>query len=87
MDFLKYLILILFGASLLIIIFLALKSRSFFKTLFLNAFFGLSLLAIFYLLKPYTGFYIPINEYTVILSSVLGIPSVIMFLCLNIIFI
>ncbi len=86
MDFIKYLIITISVISLLIILFFALKSRKFIKIMLFNAFLGVGLLTVFYLIKPYIGFFIPINEYTVFLSATFGIPAVIMFLCLNVIF-
>lgn len=71
----------------LVIFIFALKSHKFFKTLFLNAFIGLSVLAIIDLTGKYTGIFLPINWYSVCGASVFGIPAVCGFLVLQIIFI
>ncbi len=67
----------------LIILYFAFKSKKPIKFLFLNAFSGVIIIAMLYLTKKYTGVFIPINQYTVVGSSVFGIPSTICFLILN----
>ncbi len=67
----------------LVILFFALKSHKFFKTLLFNAFLGLCVLAIIDLTAKYSGLYIPLNPYSVISSGVFGIPAVSLFLAIQ----
>lgn len=64
----------------------AAKTKRFFKTLLLNAFLGLAVMAIIDLTAKFTGVHIPVNQYTVVGSAVFGIPAVCGFLILPIIF-
>lgn len=86
MDFLKYGAIIVLAVTELIILILAIKTRKPFKCLFLNALCGILVIVLLNLTKKYTGVLIPVNEYTVIGSATLGIPAVIGFLVLNLIF-
>ena len=70
----------------LTILFFALKSHKFFKTLFFNAVLGIGVLAIINLTTNYTNIFIPVNWYSVVGSGVFGIPAVSFFLILQIIF-
>ena len=83
MDFLKYGAFTILGITYLIIIILSIKSRKPIKFLFLNAFFGILVLLLVHFTDTFTGVTLPINEYTVLGSSSLGVPSVIGFLILN----
>lgn len=87
MDFLKYIILSVVGITLICLLFFAIKSRKFFKTLFLNAVLGICAIAIIDLTAKFSGVYIPINYYTVGTGSVLGLPGVFGLLAGNFIFI
>lgn len=69
----------------LCVLFFAIKSHKFFKTLLFNAFLGISVLAIIDLTAKFTGMYIPLNWYNVGGSAVFGIPAVILFLIMQII--
>lgn len=69
------------------ILFFSMISRKFFKTIFLNAILGLITIVIINLSSKFTGVYIPLNYYTVLGGISLGIPSIIGFLILSIIFI
>ena len=84
MNFLKYAALIVLIVGFLYIIIISVKSKKPFKFLLVNAFFGVAILLIVSLTKRFTNVVLPINEYTVIGSSVFGIPCVIGFLVLNI---
>lgn len=87
MEILKYIILSALGITVLLILFFALKSRKFFKTLFFNAFLGITALAVIDITSKFSGVYIPVNYYTVGASGVLGLPGVFGFLISNFIFI
>jgi len=71
----------------LCILFFAIKTHRFTKTLFLNFFLGISVFAIIELTRKFTGMYIPINWYTVLASGVFGVPAICGLLCVQIIFI
>lgn len=87
MTFLKNAWIILLGLTFFIILVYSLVSRKPFKTLLLNAFLGVMALAVVNLTSKYTGAFIPLNEYTAVGSSVLGLPAVCGFLLLKFIFI
>lgn len=57
-------------------IFLLFKTKNPFKNLLFNAIIGIGALAVIYLIKSFTGFYVPINKCTVICSAVGGLPAV-----------
>ncbi len=85
MDFLKYLVLSLLSITALVILFLSAKAKKVLKFLILNSFIGISVFAILYFTKKYTGLNLGLNEYTLVGSSVFGIPAVIGLLVLNLI--
>jgi len=87
LDFLKYGFIIIFSISILLIMIFAIKSKKFFKTLFLGALSGIGTVIIINLTSKYSGIYIPVNEFSVMASGVFGIPGVCGLLILNIIFI
>ncbi|MBQ6826146.1 MAG: pro-sigmaK processing inhibitor BofA family protein [Clostridia bacterium] len=86
MEILKYIVISLLSLSAFIIFCFAVKSKKTLKTLFLNGFMGVCLLAIIDLTSRFTGVHIPINLYTVAGSAVFGIPALIGFLLLGFIF-
>ena len=67
------------------ILILAIKTKKPIKFLLLNGLCGILILILIYLAKKFTGVIIPINEYTVIGCSTLGVPCAIGFLILNLI--
>lgn len=69
----------------LVVLFFAIKSHKFFKTLLFNAFLGVCVLAIVDLTSKLSGIYIPINWYSVGSSATFGIPAVCLLLVLQII--
>ncbi len=83
MTFLKYAVSTILIICFLYIIFLAIKSRKPIKFLLFNAFIGITTLLIIVLTKKLTNIFLPVNEYTVIGSAVLGVPFIIGFLILN----
>ncbi|MBR7132819.1 MAG: pro-sigmaK processing inhibitor BofA family protein [Clostridia bacterium] len=87
MIFLKYAVITLLGISAFVILIFAIKSKKPFKALILNAILGVAVLGIVDLSSKLTGVYIPINEYTVLGSSIYGLPAICGFLLLRFIFI
>ena len=87
MESLKIIVLSVVAVSMLLILIFALSGKNTLKTLFLNMFTGLCVLLIFKMLSVYIGIEIPINKYTVAGCGLLGIPALIGFLILNLIFI
>lgn len=74
------------GLTALILLIIALYSKSFFKTLFLNALSGIGILIVINLTAKSSGVYIPVNYYTVSCAGVLGLPGVFGLLIANLIF-
>jgi len=75
-----------FALCYLIIIITAFFTGKSIKRLLLNAVFGLTVLALIDVTARFSEVYIPINLYTVIGVSTFGIPAVIGFLVLPLIF-
>lgn len=65
----------------------AIRSRKFLRLILLNAFFGIAALGLLYLTRKFTGFYLPINEWTVASSGVFGIIGVVGMLVLPFVFV
>lgn len=86
MDFLKWsaIILIFFFYSL--VIFFAIKSKKPLLMLVFNALSGIFAMVIINLTAKYTGCHIPVNYYTVGISSVLGMPGVASLLTIKFLF-
>ena len=86
MEILKYggIAVIAIGALALLIF--SAKTGKLFKTLILNAFMGIAVMAVIDLTAKFTGVHIPVNWWTVGGSAVFGIPAVCGFLILPIIF-
>ena len=87
MDAMKYFMIVLCIITILMILFFAIKSRRFFKIIFLNAFLGIGAIILINLTKKYTGVYIPINYWTVSTGGIFGLPAVLGLLICNFIFI
>lgn len=86
MEILKYggiAVLVVGALSLLIF---AVKTKKFFKTLLLNAFLALCVMAAIDLTAKFTGVHIPVNWWTVAGTAVFGIPAVCGYLILPLIF-
>lgn len=64
-------------ASLIIILTVSLKSKHFFKSVFLSAFSGLGGLFAVHVLSWFTPLSLPVNLFTALVSAVGGIPGVI----------
>ena len=65
------------AASLIIILTVSLKSKHFFKSVFLSAFSGLSALFAVHVISWFTGLSLSVNLFTAAVSAVGGIPGVI----------
>lgn len=79
-----FLILIFFYA--LIFIFLTLKTKRFMFSVVMNALLGVLLMTIINLTSKFLGVKIPVNEFSFLISSFLGVPGIILILLINIIF-
>ena len=86
MEILKYggIVVLIVGALSLLIF--AVRTKKFFKTLLLNAFLGLAVMAVIDLTAKFTGAHIPVNLWTVGGSAVFGIRAVSGYLILPLIF-
>ncbi len=87
MGIFKIIILSVLGLTALLILFFALKSRRFFKTIFLNALLGILAITVLNLTSRFSGVYIPVNYYSAGTGAVLGLPGVFGLLIANFIFI
>lgn len=87
LDFFKYFYIILIVISALLIFVFALCSKKPLKTLILSSAIGLVLIILINLTSKYTNVHIPINWYTCTGGVMFGIPAIIGFLILNLIFI
>lgn len=86
MGFLGVFSICVLSVCLLAVLIICLKSGRFIKSLFLNAIIGILVLVAINLLSRYTGIKIPVNEYTVPFCALCGIPGIILFIMLPIIF-
>lgn len=66
-----------FVLSFIIILTVSLKSKHFFKSVFLSAFSGAGSLFAVYVLSLFTPVSLPVNIFTLTVSAVSGIPGVI----------
>ncbi len=87
MEILKYIALCVVFIGIIAILIIAIKSRKPFKFLILNALIGFALMLILHFTEKFTGIKFPINQYTAIGGSILGVPAIIGFLIFNIIFV
>ena len=86
MDAVKYIIISVLAITALIILFFAIKSRKFIRTLLLNAFLGIIAIIVINLTKKFSGVYIPVNYWTFGIGGALGLPGVVGILLSNFIF-
>ncbi len=87
LENLKISVIILISLSALFILIFSFLSKKPLKMLFLNLLIGLTVLALINLTEKYSGVKIPINIFTVVGSGAFGIPAIIGFLILPLIFI
>ncbi|MBQ8203205.1 MAG: pro-sigmaK processing inhibitor BofA family protein [Clostridia bacterium] len=76
MQFLKIFAIIVLSVTALILLALYIKSRKPVKNLIVNAFSGIAVLVIINLSARFTGIHIPVNWWSVLTASGLGIPGV-----------
>ena len=86
MIFLKYFYLTVISVFGIIILIYAFLSKKPIKILLFNAIAAFFSLGIINFTSKYSGVYIPINEYSIALSGVFGLPAVCSFLIFPIIF-
>lgn len=86
MDILKYgaIAVLIIGA--LAVLVSAVKGGKPLKSLLLNAFLGIAIMAAIDLTSKFTGVHVPVNRWTVIGAASFGVPAVCGFLLLPIIF-
>lgn len=77
MDFVNILFISAFAFSLIIILTVSFKSKHFFKSILITAFSGIGALFALHLLSQFTAITLPVNIFTVTVSSLSGIPGVI----------
>lgn len=86
----KIFILLIFVLSLIslsVILYYLFKSKNFVKLMFLNMLLGAATLIILKLISKFTGVEIWINQFTMSSTLIFGIPAVIGFIILKLIFI
>lgn len=86
MEILKYVFLAFSVVILLLTLILASRTKKAFKYLLFNGIFSLFVFFILYFTKKYTGIFLPLNVFTFMGSILLGIPAIIVFLILGLIF-
>ena len=86
MDILKYGGIAVIAIGALVLLIFAAKTGKPFKSLLLNAFTGIAVMAVTDLTAKFTGLHIPVNWWTVTGSAVFGIPAVCGYLILPLIF-
>ncbi len=86
MEILKYGGIAVIAIGALVLLIFAVKTGKPFKSLILNAFIGITVMAVIDLTAKFTGVHIPVNWYTVTGSAVFGIPAVCGYLILPLIF-
>lgn len=77
LSFVKGVFIAVFAFSFIIILIASLKSKHFFKSVFLTAFSGVGGLFTLQLLSEFTKLTLPVNIFTLAVSAVSGIPGVI----------
>ena len=77
MDFFNYLLIGFISISVLIILFFALRTKNFLKTLLTSSFIGIITLLILHFTSNFTGFNLELTPYTIGFSGVLGLPGVV----------
>ncbi len=85
MQFLKISAIVILSVTAFILLNFYIKSRKPIKSLVLNALSGIAAIVIINLTTKFTGLHIPVNWWTVLASSGLGIPAVIGIILLQII--
>ena len=86
MEILKYGGIAVIAIGALVLLIFAAKTGKPFKSLLLNAFIGIAVMAVIDLTAKFTGVHIPVNWYTVTGSAVFGIPAICSYLILPLIF-
>lgn len=86
MKILKYALISVICITVFVILIISSRSKKAFKYIFLNAFLGVSVFFLLYFTKKFTGIVLALNFYTLVGSALFGIPAVILFLVLNLIF-
>lgn len=77
MSFYCYALISFAVISLIIILAVSLKSKNFFKSVFLSAFSGLGALFAVHVISWFTPLSLPVNFFTACVSAVGGIPGVV----------
>ena len=86
MNWIKIACLIIIFFYALIFSFLCLKTKRFMFSILINALLGIFLMTTINLTSKYSGVKIPVNEFSLSISSFLGVPGIILILLINLIF-
>lgn len=86
MQLFKILFFIFYALYLILLLFFCKKTGRFYFALILNSLLGVVFLTIINLTAKFSGFYIPVNEYSLLASATIGIPGTAALLIINLIF-
>lgn len=86
MNILKYIILGFVVISIIIVLFFALRTRHFLKTLSISALIGFSTLLILHFSSSFTGFDLNITPFSITTSCTFGLPGVVAIVICKMIF-
>lgn len=86
MNYFDYIIIGCAIVAVAVVLFFALRTRRFFKTLITSAVLGLVTLFILYFSSSITGFKLELTPYTLGTSSVLGLPGVVAMVICKLVF-
>lgn len=86
MDYYNYIMIGCAVFCLLLVLFFAIRTRKFLKTLLSSAAVGIITLLILYFTSSFTGFSVQITPYTLGTSGILGLPGVVAIVLCKMIF-
>ena len=77
MNYISYIVITYAALSTLIVLFFALRTKKFLKTLLTSAIMGISTLLILYFTSSLTGFMVQLTPLTIGVSGVFGLPGIV----------
>jgi len=77
MDIFNYVFISFVAISILIVLFFAIRTKKFFKTILTSSIIGVITLLILHFTSKFTGFNIELTPYTLGFSSIFGLPGVV----------
>lgn len=86
MKIFNYIVIGLFCLAVLFVLFFALRTKKFFKTILTSSLIGVSSVLILHFTSMFTGFTLEITPFTIIFSSIFGMPGVVVIVICKMIF-